>query len=1171
MQCHSRSLPGSVAGDAVGQDGAPPLFTAAAFPEPIASTTATGKPRATTASAWFYRTSETSLQVLDKFSGRVLASLSVEENDDLAITCASTGVFNAVQQIVLSVWSNARGTTTFWRFQPFTAELAALDVQLERPVSRMQFISATPVTAASSSQPASYFPRCVVAVSDRDLCVIPWTEENDVGGANDNDDRPHIAHRRLLKTSGRVTALAAHYSSAERALILMTGTVSGRVDVWRLPTLLESETVEIELVSELHAPIKNVPVNNLLLDLPNNIREKRVLILTQSELGQENWRDLTKPSVAAITLNQHLDIQTIDFETNLFDGNLGEILAMTEFKEGNLRRVALVSNRYDTNGQPSTIISTITMHAGAPTVSHNPLSTAVFATADIEFYNGGNSCDIISPERIVSCAGIHKEKPQANGTRSRYAGLADRLGARSGHGFHCSERSDLAKHMRVRVEGKLFIDCLLRDVCVREPSLRYPTQSAKDLQDLISEVAAANADEREKDRICLYLAHDGKVGEDVRFVREYLISSSDMHEIAGYWALDHGKFEEGVRQLSLVKKIESSMASKVLRALVANGRHTDAVRYIQATQPDLRTEEDKCLRMALHLKQDLHGALIFQRGRLSDALQYFRQLQQLEMRGRNSKVTSADAVVTAAKLTNFEMILPFVYRIGDEEPISPSTRTAPMPLSANANIRTSALNNVEAQSSLLAAARRAVHTNGEVGPSDYHADTGNLEDTFEIISHDHASLDVTAIFSDHDAPSELDEGELISPPESTFTDSSPPSPTPSARSSAEKNASPNHFASPERDISQRFPEHAAATTDLVSSSQSSILQLYPHPTSPPADSRPRPPSLYPSVPAALPPAVSAMMDPFRRSIDIDREEQVERVKSPVGPSMPQAPPMKSMSPFERVQEPPTPPTDRPKRRAVRQRSPSPTGRKSVSRPASFQSRLASVAREQAAAVPPTPARRSGRIAAKKQAHDSDDDEPFPQPATRKRVKLAIDEPTVLADDNVDEEEVVDHGRAPAPRALGRASSSTPAVVAPRSTRRRTTLSAALNAAPSEMENTRPPTTAPPATPRPRATAKAKPKTLAPPALRERNATPARTTRTAAKKMPAPLSPAKDEPMSLADLDASPAPRRPAARAAKAAENATKPAAAKKTQASAVLSRTVLTRRMAKKLEEEGQL
>ncbi|KAJ3143710.1 Protein ELYS [Geranomyces variabilis] len=1112
----------------------------------------------------------------------------------------------------------------------------------------MQFISATPVSVPSNSQPPSYFPQCVIAVSDRDLCVIPWREENDVGGANEDDDRPHVAHRRLLKTSGRVTALAAHYSSAHRALILMTGTVSGRVDVWRLPTLPESETMEIELVSELHAPIKNLPVNHLHFHLPSNIREKGSLILAQSELEQESWRDLTKPSVAALTLSEHLDIHTIDFETDLFDGNLGEVLAMKEFKEGNTCRVALVSNRYDTNGQPSTVVSTITKHAGAPTVSHNPLSTAVFATADIEFYNGGSSCDILCPERIFSCAGMHKEKLKANGIRSRYGGLADRIGARSSHGLHRSERSDFAKHMRVRLEGELFIDRLLRDVCVREPSLRYPAQSAKDLQDLINEVAAAHAAERDKDRVCLYLAHDGKAGEDARFVREYLISSSDMHEVAGYWALDHGKFEEGVRLLSLAKKIESTMASKVLKALITNDRHMDAARYFQATRPDLRTEEDKCLRMALHLRHDLHEALMFQRrhrrsplgdrlwqqllhfvfqekpespaiakaflllpftaeeearlaaycqslgscpalrfivayfiqrGRLSDALQYFRKLQQLEIRGRNSKATSVDAALNAAKLTNFEAILPFVYRIGEEEPILQSTRTAQMPLSANANIRTSALNNVEAQSALLTAARRAAHTGGEVAPPPEYAEATSLEDTFEIISHDHTSLDVTAIFSDHDAPSELDEGELISPPESAFTDSGPPSPTPSARSSVENNASPHHFASPERDMSRRFPEHAAATTDLISSSPSSVLQLYPHPTSPPVDARPRPPSIYPPVPAALLPTVPAMVDPFRRSFASpemamnvlkDREEQVERVKSPVGPSVPQAPPMKSMSPFERVQEPPTPPTDRPKRRAVRQRSPSPPGRKSVSRPASFQSRLASVAREQAAAVPPTPARRSGRIAAKQQTHDSDDDEPFPQPTTRKRVKLAIDEPTILADDHVEDEEVEDPGRASAPKTPGRASSAATAAAAPRSTRRRTTLSAALNPAPPELENTQP-HTAPPATPKPRASAKAKPKTPAPSALRERNATPTRTTRTTAKKMPAPPTPAKDEPMSLADLDASPAPRRPAARAAKAAENHSKPTTAKKTPASAVLSRTVLTRRMAKKLEEEGQL
>ncbi|KAJ3153419.1 Protein ELYS [Geranomyces michiganensis] len=1171
-------------------------------------------------------------------------------SDEPAITCVTTGIIDAAQHIVLSVWSNSRGATTFWRFQPLTGELAALEVQLERPVAHMQFISATPVPAGvSNSQPLSPFPQCVIAVSDRDLCVIPWAEDNDVTGANEEGDRPHVAHRRLLKTSGRVTALAAHLSPAHRALILMTGTVTGHVDVWRLATPLESEALEIELISELYAPIKNVPVNLLQFDLPSNLKERGILILTQSEIEQESWRDLTKPSIAVISLDEQLDSKSIDFQTDLCDEDLGEILAMKEFKDGHTRRIALVTNRYDTNGKPTTVISIVTLHANAPTVTHKPLSTAVFPSADIEFYCGGSSCDVICPERIVSCAGMLIRKPQPSDNSSRYLRFAGKIGARLGPTCNHPERADVARHMRARFDGELFIDRLLRDVGVREPSLRYPSQSAEDWLNLVKEVAVADVESCDKDRVSLYLAHDGNTGENARFVREQLVSPSDTHEIAGYWALDHGKFEEGVRQLSLAKKIKSAMVTKVLKALVANGRHAEAMRYIQATRPELRTEEDKCIRMALHLKQqDIYEALNFQRsyrrsslgdrlwqqlldfvfqdkpessaaakaflllpltaneetrlasycqshgsrpalqfimtyliqrGRLSDALPYFRQLQQVEARGRNSRAVSVDASLNAAKHTNFEMVLPYVFRFGDQDPCT-SSSVPPMPLSANANIRVSALNNVEAQSALLTAVHRAIHSTGGTPPTRERTESVDLENTFEIISKDHASLDVTAIFSDHEAPSELDDGELITPPESDIGDSGPPSPTPPGRSSPGDDASLGRFDMLGNDVSRRFPEHAAATADLISSRPGSILQLYPHPTSPPAASRPRPPSLYPSVPAALPPTVSDI-DPFRRSFASpemvmkalnDREEQVERVKSPVGPSVPHAPPMKSMSPFERVQEPLTPNTERPKRR-VRHRSPSPPGRKSTNMPSSLQSRLASVAREQAAAVPPTPARRSGRIAAKKQAHDSsDDDEPIPPPTTRKRAKLAIDEPTVLADDHDGEEEVQqeDHNRAAAQKTPRRANMAATSA-APRSTRRRTALSASTSAAPLEVENA-PPPAAIPATPKPRVAAKTKLKTPAPSGLRERNALPARTTRTASKKAPAPPTPAKDEPMSLADLDASPIPRRPAARAAKAAESSSKAAAAaKKAPATVTLSRTVLTRRMAKKLEEEGHL
>ena len=214
-----------------------------------------------------------------------------------------------------------------------------------------------------------------------------------------------------------------------------------------------------------------------------------------------------------------------------------------------------------------------------------------------------------------------------------------------------------------------------------------------------------------------------------------------------------------------------------------------------------------------------------------------------------------------------------------------------------------------------------------------------LDDTFEIVLHEDQDslLDVTAIYSDDDVPSEIEDDRSSSPsPVHSLTDfvvSRDASPTPSAKSMQSLDASGTSNILRDLPEEEEEEEHRSlrvsqlpALAPAAESASSDSLALYPRAESPPPLLAQSPPN-YPSPPAAT---TSSPLAPFRRSyVSPDqtisalqqhrrREEEVERVTSPVGPSKPQAPPMKSMSPFERVKQvsTPAPRAEQPKRQGI---------------------------------------------------------------------------------------------------------------------------------------------------------------------------------------------------------------------------------------------------------------
>ena len=232
------------------------------------------------------------------------------------------------QQLIISVWNKSRHTCAFWRFTPFTGALIAMDIELERPVVHMQLVT------AAENEP--FVPQMVV-LTDREMYVFPCS---DVGSGDESEDGElQISRLKLQKPSDRVTCMTAHFAT-DHGLVIMTGTLTGRVDVWRLSEETEGDDDSLDIVRlcEISAPAKKVPVTHMHFEpLDKTTRRTAKLFLAQSEIQSESWRDLTKPRLAVVNLDAAYSSAKVTLDAEFLDASLGQALSMKVYRGSWLR------------------------------------------------------------------------------------------------------------------------------------------------------------------------------------------------------------------------------------------------------------------------------------------------------------------------------------------------------------------------------------------------------------------------------------------------------------------------------------------------------------------------------------------------------------------------------------------------------------------------------------------------------------------------------------------------------------------------------------------------------------------------------------------------------------------------------------------------------------------
>ncbi|KAH8549989.1 nuclear pore complex assembly-domain-containing protein [Umbelopsis sp. PMI_123] len=174
---------------------------------------------------------------------------------------------------------------------------------------------------------------------------------------------------------------------------------------------------------------------------------------------------------------------------------------------------------------------------------------------------------------------------------------------------YSSKEVKAIQKQRKAMHGELFLDKLLKFAHVNV-SL-YPPRNTNDLHKLYNSIQKCDLDILRKHSLVYYLLLDWKNASQARYARRYLIPSQFQKLMDGYWAMDHGQYEDGVKSLT-DPGVEADWSDKILLTLYELSSHHLALQYATISKHRSDISEDIILRMKLFVKCDIVRAFYFQ-------------------------------------------------------------------------------------------------------------------------------------------------------------------------------------------------------------------------------------------------------------------------------------------------------------------------------------------------------------------------------------------------------------------------------------------------------------------------------------------------------------------------------------------------------------------------------
>ncbi|GAB5586612.1 hypothetical protein Unana1_01512 [Umbelopsis nana] len=182
--------------------------------------------------------------------------------------------------------------------------------------------------------------------------------------------------------------------------------------------------------------------------------------------------------------------------------------------------------------------------------------------------------------------------------------------------YNAKEVKSIQKQ-RKGMHGELFLDKLLKFAGINATS--YPPKSNGDLQKLYKAIEECDLDILRKHSLVYYLLLDWKNASQARYARRYLIPSQFQKLMDGYWAMDHGQYEDGVKSLA-DPGVEADWTDKVLQTLYDLSNHRLALQYATISKHHSEITDDIILRMKIFAKCDIVRAFYFQANENQEAV-----------------------------------------------------------------------------------------------------------------------------------------------------------------------------------------------------------------------------------------------------------------------------------------------------------------------------------------------------------------------------------------------------------------------------------------------------------------------------------------------------------------------------------------------------------------------
>ncbi|KAJ3298752.1 Protein ELYS [Borealophlyctis nickersoniae] len=575
----------------------------ARFPPTLANQAGRWDPGTT---SWFYRYDANAVEVREIRTCRnaVLAKLHIDELETkedagLQITFVTHAKIGTAEYLLIAA-QNEEYVHRLWLYNPFNLLCYPIPLAFGDDDKAITAIGVTGACCGNTNQGAgSNRAHHYIMIGTQDRLYITQVyappPENPLG-------KPDVTTEWIYENiPGTVTALAAYVQPNGEKPVIFIGTDRGEV------TLYEISETNFTRLLDLSLPDGGGPVTHIAFDgTDGTYRRHGVVFVAQ---GDTTSGRLVRPVVSVMRVEPNFRRDTLLEGHPEIDG-YGTITALSFARDGNGHKV-FAAARVRRSRAKATEIHVLGVQEGRtfPICEEDVSRENASAILDLHAFGSCLELEVLYMNKLATYCGMltNAVMPAVEPETPRFYDL---FGSQSlAFPYNNARREDILSR-RLRMDDELFFDKLLKSCGLELSQGLYPPTNVEQLEEIFEEIS--NCQPFLRDSFILYLLKDWENGSDLEYARKAMVQPKYQLAINGYWAFDHGMLQEGLHLL-MHPSITQDFPNKVVKTLVMEGRHADALQFMQAVHPPIETMEDIRLHMDVLLRTDFMDAFAFQR------------------------------------------------------------------------------------------------------------------------------------------------------------------------------------------------------------------------------------------------------------------------------------------------------------------------------------------------------------------------------------------------------------------------------------------------------------------------------------------------------------------------------------------------------------------------------